>query len=465
MSERYDAIIIGTGIGGAAIGALLAHAGKKILILEKNKEVGGRCTSYEQDGFTVDLGTHLFGVGAKGHIGEVLRQVEAPNALEWVTIKNSMMQIGRIRKNYSRKTMMEVLPKGESENIEKLFREAAAMPDQELDELWYVPLSEWVGRFTSDPLGQTLIESISSQYFALDMKDTSTTEFIKCFREVVSARSSAYPKGGCIAIPKAYIDIITKYGGKLATKAKAEKIIIENQAAVGVKVKGGSDYFAPIIISNADIKHTVTDLVGKEHFSVDYVQRIENLSWSYHLLSLKVALNEKVTDDQLVMYMPNNFYPILKISEEMWTGKVPELVGGMIVSPSNYDPSLAPTGHQLISFCTACPPKQDWKKWGKALLDSFYAVYPEAEGKVLWHRLDTPDFINAVGFEDGNTIGTGQTVNQVHERRPSVVSPLKGLYFSSAEAGGHGIGTELAADSAQELFAILVADKSLGIGK
>jgi len=34
--SRYDAIIIGSGIGGSAIGVLLAHAGWKILILEKN---------------------------------------------------------------------------------------------------------------------------------------------------------------------------------------------------------------------------------------------------------------------------------------------------------------------------------------------------------------------------------------------------------------------------------------------
>lgn len=48
---NYDVIIIGTGIGGAAIGALLAHAGWKILILEKNKIVGGRYTTYKRYGF------------------------------------------------------------------------------------------------------------------------------------------------------------------------------------------------------------------------------------------------------------------------------------------------------------------------------------------------------------------------------------------------------------------------------
>ncbi|MFC1822675.1 phytoene desaturase family protein [Thermodesulfobacteriota bacterium] len=459
MTEQYDAIIIGSGIGGVAIGALLAHAGQRVLILERLKEVGGRCTSYEQKGFTLDLGTHLFGVGNNGHLGEVFRQLDTPDALEWITITNATMQIGDKVMPYSMKTMMDVLPEGESENIQNIFKAALEMPDQELEGLWYVPLDEWAGRFTKHPLGLTLIESISTQYFGVNMAETSTGEFIQCFQEVVKSRSSAYPKGGCIAIPKAFIDIFKKHGGELITKAKVEKITVENGAAKGVKVKEGSSYFAPVIISGADIKHTVADLVGEEHFPAEYAQRIEELTWSSSVLSLKVALNEKITDDQLVMYMPTDFYPVLKVPQEMKADDVPELVGGMIVSPSNYDPDLAPPGHQLISFCTACPPHHDWKKWEEALLDSFYAIYPQAKGKVLWHRLDTPEFINSIAMEDGTCVGVGQTVDQIHERRPSVVSPLKGLYFSSAEVSGHGIGTELAANAAQELLAVLVPDK------
>lgn len=59
--------------------------------------------------------------------------------------------------------------------------------------------------------------------------------------------------------------------------------------------------------------------------------------------------------------------------------------------------------------------------------------------------VEAPDLINTYGLESGNIIGLGQTIDQIHERRPYVESPIKELYFSSAEAGGHGIGTELAA--------------------
>ena len=61
-SDKHDAdvIIIGTGLGGSAISALLAHAGRKTLVLERNNFIGGRCASYEKEGFVIDVFIHMF---------------------------------------------------------------------------------------------------------------------------------------------------------------------------------------------------------------------------------------------------------------------------------------------------------------------------------------------------------------------------------------------------------------------
>jgi len=455
MRYEYDAIVVGTGIGGAAVGALLAYAGWKVLILDKNKIVGGRCTSYEYKGFTVDLGNHLFSMGDKGPLGDICRQVKMPDAVDWVVIEKASMQVGEEIKKYSRKTMLEVLPDNEAENLNNLFACAMQLSSQDLGDLWYVPLEKWVNNFTRDPLAHTLIESIESQYFCVPSSEVSTAEFIQCFSDVVKSQSSAYPRGGCIAIPKAYVSAMEKYGGNMRLNTKVKKVIVQNGEAVGVTLEDGTECRAPVIIINGDIKTAVRDLVGVDHFPEDYVQKIQSLSYSYHSVMVKVALVQKITDDQLRMYMPNEFSPILKVTEEMRQGEIPELVGAMVTCPTNFDTSLCPPGRQLICFATACPPSQDWKKWGKVLLKSFFNAYPQAKDKILWYRFDTPELVNAYAGETGNIVGVGQTINQIHERRPSVKSPLKGLFFSSAEAGGHGIGTELAAKSAMELFEIL----------
>jgi phytoene dehydrogenase-like protein len=82
MAGRIDTVIVGGGIGGTAVGALLATAGQKVLLLEKNSIIGGRCASYERDGFIVDVGVHLFGLSGNGPLGEVCRRCGDPDAIE-----------------------------------------------------------------------------------------------------------------------------------------------------------------------------------------------------------------------------------------------------------------------------------------------------------------------------------------------------------------------------------------------
>ena len=50
MKQDADVIVIGEGIGGVAAGALLAHGGRRVVLLERNAFLGGRCASYEKEG-------------------------------------------------------------------------------------------------------------------------------------------------------------------------------------------------------------------------------------------------------------------------------------------------------------------------------------------------------------------------------------------------------------------------------
>lgn len=460
--KQYDAIIIGTGIGGAAVGALLAHAGWKILILDKNKTVGGRCTSYAYKGFTLDLGVHLFGVGDKGSLGDVLRATSAPEAIEWVTVSKTTHQVGDNVRKYSQKAMMSALPMDEQNNLNNLFAKAHHVTEMELSELWYVPVEDWINTFTTHPLAHAFINSIVHQYFCVPSREASAAEFIRCFKEVLVARSSAYPKGGCIAIPEAYLSVVKRNGGDILMNTAAARIIVKENVAVGVSIEGGTEFLAPVIISNADIKATIAQLVGPEHFPQDYADRVNCLTYADSCVMFKVGLKEKITDDQLRMYLPDEKTGLGNKYDALRAGNIPDKVSGMIVIPTNFDASLGPEGQQLICFGTSTFTdadfgKQNWKKWYTTLRDSLYSAYPKAKEQVLWEKLDTPQLVDAYAGEAGNIIGVGQTVNQIYTSRPSVQSPLKGLYFCSAEAGGHGIGTELAASSAKELFTVLTS--------
>lgn len=459
--NRFDAIIIGTGIGGAAVGALLAHSGRKVLILDKNPIIGGRCTSYNHKGFILDLGVHLFALADKGSLGRVLQMTGAPHAIDWVTARRSTQQIGMEVRKYSQKNMISALPGDEQGNLLNLFTRVHTITDQEINNLWHTTVEQWLNEFTRHHLTHSFINSIVEEYFCVPAERASAAEFIKSFKAVLATRSSAYPKGGCIAIPRAYLSVVEKHGGEIRLNTGVKQIIVRNDTAIGVHLTDGSDCLAPIIISNADIKTTVNQLVGSDHFSREYLEKIANLTYASSAVMFKVGLKEKITDDQFRMYMPDDQSTLDSSNKREAADIIPEKVAGMIVVPTNFDEDISEDkNRQLICFGTCIPTlpdfdKTDWNRWRETLSNSFYGAFPEAKNKVLWEKMDTPQMVNAYAGEDGNIIGIGQTIDQIHELRPSVESPLKGMYYCSAEAGGHGIGTELAASSALELFEML----------
>ncbi len=447
LTENSNAIVVGGGIGGCAIGALLAHKGYNVKLFDKNKTIGGRCTSYTHKGFTIDLGVHIFGSSQHGYLGDVCRMIGMPDAIKWVLSENPtpiMRDLGE--------------EKIASQELIKFFEHCLNMPETEYEKLYYKSLSTFVWKFTKDPTLLTSISGMCGIIFCIPPFEASAGEFIRCFQQLAKTSSSGYPIGGCIAIPRAYTNAMEKFGSSVVLDAPIKKIIIENNQAKGVELKDGTQYFSDLIISNADIQNTVLNLVGEDHFPEDYVKKIKKLRYSMHCITIKVALDKPVTDEKFIMYYPTSFKNMMK-DPSVFVGskdKPPEKLPGMITIPTNFDPNLAPNGKQLIFFGTASiPGLSNYDAWGDACYKSLCECIPEIENHVMWYRTDSPATVETYAGEGGCIIGVSQNIYQVHERRPSQITPINGLYIVGAEAGGHGIGTELAANSAIELFEIL----------
>src|SRR5919109_1234752 len=75
-TPRYDALVIGAGAGGLCAAARLAHHGYRTLVVESRDRVGGRASSVEEDGFTVNTGAVAIEYG--GVLEETFRTVGAP---------------------------------------------------------------------------------------------------------------------------------------------------------------------------------------------------------------------------------------------------------------------------------------------------------------------------------------------------------------------------------------------------
>ena len=72
-TRRFDVIVMGSGLGGLVTGLLLAKAGKKVCILEKNNQYGGNLQTFVRDRQIFDSGVHYIGsLGRQEEPGAIL---------------------------------------------------------------------------------------------------------------------------------------------------------------------------------------------------------------------------------------------------------------------------------------------------------------------------------------------------------------------------------------------------------
>ena len=58
MPRSFDAIVIGSGLGGLTAGAVYAKSGKRVLVLERNASFGGAATVYRHNGLSIETSLH-----------------------------------------------------------------------------------------------------------------------------------------------------------------------------------------------------------------------------------------------------------------------------------------------------------------------------------------------------------------------------------------------------------------------
>lgn len=302
----------------------------------------------------------------------------------------------------------------------------------------------------------TFIEGFSVGIFGAPVWEASAGEMIRIFRNVYRDLAMVgYPVNGegVSAIPKSFIRAAERMGADVMTNTPVENIIIENGEAKGVIVNG-ERILAKKVISNAGIMPTVSKLAGREHFTSSYVKRIENLKYSCSGLSFKFALKKKITDYVWGGEIPMN---VEKSYLDMVEGRTPEKFIVMFFATSNIDPSLAPEGCQTISCISGGPVVEpgtfDWSAWMEIIKKQLEMLLPGLKENTLYCREETPDHIAKFnGRFYGDAVGVAQTADQMGNLRPSMISPVKGLYYVGADVGWGAMATEAATASAIYLY-------------
>jgi phytoene dehydrogenase-like protein len=456
---RFDFIVVGGGIGGLSIAALLSHKkpGSKILLLERNSSVGGRLFSYDKEGFKLDIGAHAFSRSDKGPIGDILRIIGQQELVKFTYAQPMTSYQGKVFA--FPKGLQGMVEDKDFDRLLSMWREMMNLTSSHVEELDNVNLCSYVHRFTDCTLVHACIDDMCNACVCVPYFKASAGEFIRCLQAQVRARSIGYPVGGCGSITNAITHGVREAGCTIETGTNVDRIIIEGSVAKGV-VANGISYFADIVISNADIKHTMLGLVGEDQLDANYTRGIESLEYSKSALVIRAALDKVLVDWKLMTHIGSN--DPVGYHRDLEEGKIPDNMNLFMPVPSNFAPDVAPPGKQLLVIATSVPfafPDIDGLK--HAMIDAAEGLIPNLRKHILWTDVTTPAIINKFAGENGAIVGIAQTTDQSGRNRPQMKTPIKNLYLCGAEAGGWGIGVELAIESSRSLAELISKDTQL----
>lgn len=478
----WDVIVVGTGMGGTAAGAVCALHGLKTLILEKNRQIGGACACYEKHGFQMDVGAHLFIRGNRGPFGQLTRRLGMGYPIEFRHAHNMVYLKGMnldIHLPQNRAAMMTALPRllwqlgvplRHYIHMARLFLDIIFMSPRDIEALDGISIEDFVLRYTSDPRARSIIGMLLGLFFILPMWEASAGESIWNMQKFILDNSLGYPVGGAIVIPQTFLKGAQRHGAEVRMDAGVQKIAVNRGQVAGVVMENGEHIAARAVISTTSVYDTIFRLVGRGCFPALYLQRMSALKPAWAGVQAKIALRHRlVRAGALVGCVPLRFTihdrVIRKATLDLENGIQGKMVPVYAPIPTNFDPGLAPPGCQIITAVAVAPtldtPFQDKEPvWVDALMNALHAMVPGLKDNMIFaDTWSVTDLAGWTGKHSGSVITTGQAPGQVGARRPAHRTPVKGLYLAGDCAGpARGVGTELACQSGMDCGDLVARD-------
>lgn len=493
LADRWDAIVIGSGIGGLATAATLAKlAGRRVLVLEQHYTAGGFTHTFRRPGYEWDVGVHY--IGDVNHPKASSRRMFdflTDGELDWADMGNVYDRIILGDKAYDfvkglepfRVQMHEYFPSEKDaidRYLEKVIETAKkaqtffaekAMPPM-VSKLFGGMMRRGVTkealRTTRDVLeeitqNQELIGVLTGQFGDYGLVPAQSSFFIHSLVVAHYFRGAAYPVGGSARIAQTILPVIEREGGEVVTNAEVTEILIENGKAVGVEVNGERELRAQTIISDAGVINTFEKLVPSELArSIGYSSKTRDVQASIAHLSLYVGL--KGTTEELGLEKTNLWVYQNHRHEENFERFLADMSAPLPVAylsfPSAKDPDFQRRypGHSTIETVTLGSydafkrwENTSWKKRGaeydelkaslsERLLDVIYKHVPGTRGHVEIAELSTPlSTRNFAAHPAGAIYGISHDANRFEQRWLRPRTPIKGLYLTGADVCTAGV--------------------------
>lgn len=291
-TQRYDALVIGAGAGGLCAAARLAHHGFRTLVVESRDRVGGRASSVDEDGFTVNTGAIAIEYG--GILEDTFTTVGAPFEIrvpEPATLFRIKGRTVDITRGGWGKLINGITKKGAGLLAGIGQARTGDLPDEQLS------VKAWLSGYTTNRTVHAVFRNLCAAIFAVNSDEMPARAFLTYFIQKGAFRHFGFSPAGTLGLMGGLADAVARNGDVwLESSVTALHINGGRVAAATVSRAGQEVEVRPeVVVSNAGPAATVA-LCGREHFDPGYLERMDRDLRATANIVVNVASREPLLD-------------------------------------------------------------------------------------------------------------------------------------------------------------------------
>lgn len=420
MTNKYDTIIIGSGLGALVCGFILSKNGFKVLILEKNGQIGGCLQTFSRKGTRFDTGMHYIGSMNKGEILHrffnylnLLKDVPLsqldPEGYDVISWQGEQFKYATGFEQFI-DTLSIKFPnrrKDITTYIQRIREIAAASPLYNLQEINnhvfidadYIKTSinEFLANITPDQKLQQILAGNLPLYAGV--KDKTPT-YIHALINNFYIQSAFRIIGGSDVIAQSLANSIRSFGGEIMPHAEVTEIICNNEKATAIKLSNGTIIEANSFISNMHPQATI-DKIHSSLIRKAYRSRIRDLENTISNFTVYIKFKKEATP-----YLNYNYY---------------YYENGDVWNANFYDRKRWPESYLYMHQCT-----QNHAKWADSAELIGYMRYEEVkrwENTQIEKRGD-----NYLAFKEEKA---DKLLQKLEESFPGIRNAIDSFYTSS----------------------------------
>jgi len=435
--KKYDAIIIGSGIGGLICGCYLSKAGLRVLIIEQHNKVGGYCTSFKRSGYRFDVGIHYFGGVENGVLNRVLTDLDLKNKLQFKQFDPTDKIIMPDNTTYIRAKYQDTIKEfkksfpNEGGNVANFFKDIK----EKNVPYFYRNLKRYTFQrlldeyFRNKKLKATLGSLLGN--IGLPPERASALASVILFKEFI-LDPGYYPLGGIQAFPDALATLIKNNGGEILLSRNVTKILVKHNRVKGVVIDDDICMEAKKIVSNADLTHTFTNLLHGVNKEIE-----PSCSIFACYLGLKTNLKNISRDScgiwNFASYDLKNIYSRLR--ENILSKNKPSHI--LYLFPSAHDPTIKDRhkSTMVMMFFVPFLNKKFWdvhkEEISFNMINNADASFPNIKKYIETKVIATPfTFYRYTKNTNGAAFGLASTLQQMKKLSIPFKTTIKGLYLA-----------------------------------